>query len=93
MVRALVSTHAARRLRNGSTADVELSDGRVIEGGKVERVSYRATPEDWAALPIGRETLLGMAAVDITLPTLLPDSADGMLADVRFHMPFSLRWR
>ena len=93
MVRALVGTQAARRLKNGSTADIELSDGRTIEGAKVERVSYRATPEDWAALPIGRETLLGMAAVEITLPMLLPDSADGMLADVRFHMPFSLHWR
>jgi hypothetical protein len=43
-------------------------------------------------VPLGRDVLFAMAAVEVKLSSVLADSADGTVADVLFHLKPSLRW-
>jgi hypothetical protein len=90
IVRALIPARSANRLSPGLAADVQLSDGREI-AGTIARISYRATDE-WSGVPLGRDVLFAMAAVEVKLSSVLADSADGTVADVLFHLKPSLRW-
>ncbi|MDB5972640.1 MAG: hypothetical protein JWQ90_5090 [Hydrocarboniphaga sp.] len=90
IVRALIPARSANRLSPGLAADVQLSDGREI-AGTITRISYRATDE-WSGVPLGRDVLFTMAAVEVKLSSALADTADGTVAEVLFHLKPALRW-